>query len=322
MIVVWRVTQNCNLSCPFCGYDRRLTWPRREANPDQLFRFGAVLSDYQRATGNRVLVSWIGGEPLLWPPLTELTVRFGSGFGLSVTTTTNGTPLASSSIRQHLLDHYAELTISVDGIGPVHDELRGWPGGYAALQENVTALAEAKRAAAHGPRLRANVVLMRDTVDKFERLCLELANWGIEEITFNELGGNDRPDFHPGHRLLPEQADWLATVLPGLREHLAKHGVQLDGGKGYLRRIHASTRNERIPIEDCRPGAEFLFINEQGRVAPCSFTAQGYGVPLEGVGSVEAIRRLPHRFTEARRRQRLAPCEDCHSTQVFEKFIA
>jgi len=27
MIVLWRVTQKCNLSCPFCSYDRRVTRP-------------------------------------------------------------------------------------------------------------------------------------------------------------------------------------------------------------------------------------------------------------------------------------------------------
>ena len=77
MIIVWRVTQSCNLSCPFCGFDRRLDRVRRDADVETVTRFGAVLSEYQRATGDRVLVSWMGGEPLLWPPLRELTENVG-----------------------------------------------------------------------------------------------------------------------------------------------------------------------------------------------------------------------------------------------------
>ena len=41
MIIVWRVTQRCNLSCPFCGFDRRLDRVRRDADVEAVARFGA-----------------------------------------------------------------------------------------------------------------------------------------------------------------------------------------------------------------------------------------------------------------------------------------
>jgi MoaA/NifB/PqqE/SkfB family radical SAM enzyme len=322
MIVLWRVTQRCNLSCPFCAYDRRVEWQRNEAEPALVRRFGDVLSAYQRQTGDRVLVSWLGGEPLLWPPLKKLTVAFTQLLGLRVSATTNGTTLGSPAQREHLLEHYAELTISVDGVGATHDRLRGWPGGFAELRDGIQALAEARRTTGRGPKLRVNTVLMRTNLDEFEPLCLELASWGVEEITFNQLGGRDRPEFHPAHRLLPAQAEQLAGLLPALRERLAASGVRLVGSPEYLRRIAASARDERIPIADCHPGERFLFITERGVASPCSFTVDGYGVPLEEMDSAEALAGLSARFSEARRRQRLAPCEDCHSTQVFEKFTA
>ena len=79
----------------------------------------------------------------------------------------------------------------------------------------------------HGPRLRANVVLMRNTIADFEALCMELAGWGIAEITFNQLGGRDRPEFFPAHRLLPDDAAWLTSEIPRLRARLNGLGVQL-----------------------------------------------------------------------------------------------
>jgi len=322
MIVVWRITQRCNLCCPFCAYDRRLTWARRDADVETIRRFGVVLADYQRLKGDRVLVSWIGGEPFLFPALSSLTFFFTSELGLRVGATTNGTTLSSAAVREHVLAHYSELTISVDGIGPVHDGLRCWPGGCASLRQSVLQLAEAKRAAKRGPRLRANVVLMRQTIAAFEPLCLELADWGIEEITFNQLGGRDRPEFFPTHRLLPEHAAWLQTFVPHLRNRLAGLGVRLMGRDIYLHRIQASSRDEGIPVADCRPGEQFLFVNEAGDSAPCSFTSNGYGVALAELDNVQALLELPSRFARARRERRLSPCEDCHSTQVFQKFTA
>lgn len=225
MVIVWRITERCNLACKFCGFDRDLPRPRREADPQSILEFGALLSEYQRRTGDAVLVSWLGGEPLLWPPLTDLTRAFRNEYRLAVSTTTSGTSLRSPAVRAHLLEHYSELTVSVDAVGALHDQLRGWPGGYASLQCDVAALVQEKRARGHGPILRANVLLMRETLAGFEQLCVELAGWGIEEVTFNQLGGNDRPEFYPAHRLLPEQAEYLATQLPRMRRQLAAQGL-------------------------------------------------------------------------------------------------
>jgi MoaA/NifB/PqqE/SkfB family radical SAM enzyme len=164
------------------------------------------------------------------------------------------------------------------------------------------------------------VLLMRETIADFEPLCTRLANWGIEEITFNQLGGNDRPEFYPAHRLLPQQAEALALKLPRLRHELMKLGVRLRGSEAYAQRIQATSRGERLGILDCHPGQRFLFINESGRVAPCSFTVSPFGVPAEEITSASDLCNLPLRFSELREQRPSSLCEDCHSTHVFEKF--
>ena len=317
MIVVWRVTERCNLSCPFCAYDRKLSWPRREADAEVVRRVGRVLAEYQRATDDQVLVSWIGGEPFLFPQLADLTVLFTSELGLRVSATTNGTMLSSAAVREHIIAHYAELTISVDGLGPVHDQLRGWSNGYLTLRKSVGQLAEAIRRRQQGPRLRANVVLMRHTISDFEHLCLELASWGFAEITFNQLGGRDRPEFFPAHRLLPDDAAWLTNEIPRLRSRLAALGVRLSGSDNYLSRIQASSRDESIAMVSCRAGERFLFIDERGRVAPCNLTTAGYGISLQELDCVEALCDIPKRFAGRQTANRLTQCDDCQSTQVF-----
>ncbi|MGC8493664.1 MAG: radical SAM protein [Syntrophobacteraceae bacterium] len=321
MIVVWRVTESCNLTCPFCAFDGSLKRPRREADWEQALSFGRTLSEYARETGDFVLVSWLGGEPLIWAPLKKLTEIFRKELGLAVSTTTNGSSLLSGEMRAHLLENYAELTVSVDGIGEKHDAMRGWSGGYEKIRKGVRLLVEEKRQAGYGPKLRANVVLMRDSFADFEPLCLELATWGIETITFNQLGGRDRPEFYPEHRLLPEQANLLGEVLPRLQDRLAVLGVHLQGGPEYLRRIKATARDECLAVKECFPGKNFLFIDESGLAAPCSFTALECGVPISEINSVEAFLTLSDHFGRTLGQKLPEACSDCHSNQVFDKFV-
>lgn len=320
MIVVWRVTERCNLSCSFCAYDRRVERPRAEASPAAILAFGAALAEHQRAAGDPVLVSWLGGEPLLWRPLAALTAAFVRDLGLRVSATTNGTALASRAVRAHVVDHYAELTVSVDGFAPLHDRLRGWPGGFETLRRAVRALAAEKERAGRGPLLRANVVLMRDNVASFERLCGELASWGIEEITYNQLGGNDRPEFFPAHRLRPSDVEQLGEQVARLRDRLAGLGVRLAGGERYVERIRSSAAGRRLPVYDCGPGEAFLFVSEAGLVAPCSFTGDSYAVAIDELSSAADLAALPGRFAAMRGARPAAACGDCPSTRVFAKF--
>ncbi|MGY4505890.1 organic radical activating enzyme [Bradyrhizobium sp. GM24.11] len=103
MIVVWRVVDSCNLACGFCAYDKRLGFPRSQAAPADILRFAAVLAEHQTQTGDRVLLSWLGGEPLRWQPLQALT-HAARELGLEVSATTNCTTLgqpgpAAASVR-------------------------------------------------------------------------------------------------------------------------------------------------------------------------------------------------------------------------------
>jgi radical SAM protein with 4Fe4S-binding SPASM domain len=319
MIVVWRVVDSCNLSCAFCAFDKRLEFPRSSADPKDILVFAQALAMHQARTGDRVLLSWLGGEPLLWRPLEKLTRAVGA-LGLDVSATTNGTVLGSGRLRRHICENYRELTVSIDGFSGFHDPMRGWDGGFEKLRAWVPLLASQARALGVSLKLRVNVVLMHQNVAEFPRMCAELATWGVNEITFNQLGGRDRPEFYPAHRLTLADVDRLEAELPNIRERLSDHGVVLVGGPGYLSRIRASALDQTNPIEDCGPGQSFLFIDEKGLMAPCSFTTADYGVDVRTIRTDADIAKLPARFRDMRRINRSAQCDDCLSTQVCDKF--
>lgn len=319
MIVVWRVTEHCNLSCAFCAYDKRLPGARAEADAAQVAAFAPLLSAYSRRTGDPVLVSWIGGEPLLWKPVFEMSRLMAAQSGVRVSATTNGSTLHLPAVRRRIIDSFAELTVSVDGFADFHNDVRGWPGGWQRLKTAVLALAGERGA---GLKLRVNVVLMHDNADDFARLCDELAGWGVDEITFNQLGGRDRPEFFPDHRLRPDGARRFTAMVPLLQAGMAARGVRLCANSQYLQRIEASADGRALPVPDCAPGERFLFIDERQRVSPCHFTGAELGVALAEVGSVDQLLGLRTRFAAGRARALPAVCRDCPSTQVFAKFAS
>ena len=322
LVVLWRVFEHCNLACRFCGYSNSIRRTRAVADPERVLAFGKVLGEYARTRGRSVSVSWLGGEPLLWPELPALSHQFRCDFGVGVGVTTNGDPLASPAVRTSLVEDYSLVTVSVDGLGEFHDAVRSSPRLFDRIKHNVRVLRSEADAAGSGLVLRVNTILMRGNVAEFERLCREVTSWGVTELTFNQLGGHDRPEFYPDNRLLPEQVERFAAELPRLRAEMQRIGMRIHGTDRYLHRLASTARGQPIPIDDCGPGRSFLFVDEFGRLSPCSFTSADYGIPVEEFTSPEELARLPETFARLRRERRAAACDDCHSTQVFDKFAA
>lgn len=319
MIVLWRVSNHCNLACPFCAYDKRLALPREEADPTQVARLIDLLGAWRSETGHPVLLSWLGGEPLLWAPRAELDER-AARWGIGLSLTTNGTRLGAPRVRAELVQRYREVTISIDGMASFHDAMRGWRGAFDKLAQSVPALTSERDAAGAGLKVRANIVLMRDNIDGFATLCHTLAGWGIDEISFNQLGGRDRPEFYPDHRLRPDDVTQLAAEMPQLRAELGRMGTMLVGGAAYLERLADTVAGRPMPIADCRVAETFLFIDEAGRIAPCSFAPEHFGVSVEDLHSIVDLQALPRQLQSHQHARPARDCADCPSTQQFAKF--
>jgi MoaA/NifB/PqqE/SkfB family radical SAM enzyme len=320
LVIVWRINEHCNLTCPFCEYRRTLARSRSAANPDEVLAFGALLRDYQAQTQRRMLVSWLGGEPTVWPPLMDIAATFKHEYGLRLSLTTNGARLDSDAWLDHIITTYDQLTLSIDGLGARHDEYRLQAGLFERLHCIITQLCRRKTQTGSALLLRVNTILMRDNLTEFPRLCETLAEWGVNEVTFNALGSESCDAFHQQRHLSPSHIAWLQTQLPTLRERMAQHGLRVLGSTTYLDRLKRTAQNLAIPIADCHAGQRFWFIDERGFLAPCSFTTDSYGLALRELQSVNDLQQLPIRFAARKRQTMFAPCHDCMSTQVFGKF--
>ena len=132
------VAQRCNLGCTYCyagGGDfgappRDMEWAIADAAIRRLI--GGVDS------GERVNLAFLGGEPLSNSPLirraTELAAELAAAkrvrIGFAITT--NGTLLGDAE-GDFLARFGFSVTISLDGVGPVHDQLRPTKGGRGSF---------------------------------------------------------------------------------------------------------------------------------------------------------------------------------------------
>ena len=276
-----------------------------------------VLSAWRDRFSRNPVLSWLGGEPLLLRQLPVLEKRAES-LQLPISMTTNGSTLHIPAIRERIAGYYQAVTFSIDGDAAFHDSMRGMAGLTNRLGEGIKAL-RALSGSSSSPKLRANVVLMRTNYDMLEELCVRLKDWGINEITINQLGGRDRPEFFPENRLNPDQASKLQSAIERIRGRF-KSTVTITGGNDYWTRIRASAEDVPLPIGACRVAEQFIFIDEQGWMAPCSFDPEKFGVNVDSIKEAADLETISDRLGYQQRNFPIFDCANCPSTQQFGKF--
>jgi len=126
-LVIWEVTQACDLACVHCRACARPERNPSELTPDE----GKRLIDEVAAMKVPVFVL-TGGDPLKRPDVFEL-VEYASQRDVRISLTPSATPLLS---RQAIVElkrrGLARLAISLDGpTAEIHDAFRRVPGSYA-----------------------------------------------------------------------------------------------------------------------------------------------------------------------------------------------
>jgi len=126
MLVIWEVTQACDLACVHC---RASAQPER--NPKELTtEQGYRLLDEIRSFGEPLMV-FTGGDPLKRPDLFDL-IRYSVKIGLRTNVTPSATPLLTAeAIEGFQKAGISRMAISLDGPDAAsHDDFRGIPGTF------------------------------------------------------------------------------------------------------------------------------------------------------------------------------------------------
>ncbi|MFC1942524.1 radical SAM protein [Chloroflexota bacterium] len=130
-VVVWNCTRQCNLSCIHCYATADSHKSKEEMSTASGEEFIRDLADF----GVPVIL-FSGGEPLLRKDIFTL-AGLAKKLGLRVALSTNGT-LINEEISRKLKDiGFAEVGISLDGIGANNDHFRGHKGAFDSALEGI-----------------------------------------------------------------------------------------------------------------------------------------------------------------------------------------
>lgn len=126
-LVIWELTQACDLVCAHCRACAQPKRDDRELSTGEGFR---LLDDI--AQMGTPLVVLTGGDPAKRTDLVDL-VRYGAGVGLSMAVTPSATPLMTHDLLLALRDAgLSRLAVSLDDADPaLHDQFRGVSGSFA-----------------------------------------------------------------------------------------------------------------------------------------------------------------------------------------------
>ncbi len=128
-VVVWNMTQRCNLKCVHCyahakdrSFEGELTTVQGKGLIDDLAAFGSPV------------ILFSGGEPTMHPDLPEL-AEYAVGQGMRAVISTNGTLITEEMARILKDIGLSYVGISLDGLETIHDRFRAVKGSFqAALQ--------------------------------------------------------------------------------------------------------------------------------------------------------------------------------------------
>jgi radical SAM protein len=270
MLVIWEVTQACDLACVHC---RASALPER--NPKELTtEQGYRLLDDIRSFGEPLMV-FTGGDPLKRPDLYEL-IRYAVKIGLR----TNVTPSATPLLTAEAIDKFKEagvsrMAISLDGPDAAsHDEFRGIPGTF---ERAMFALRHARDIGLDTQLqttiTRRNMGRLQDMADIAKEVRTKMWSLFFLIVTGRALEGDDL-DAAEYEKVFEFMYDLSKTSAFGVKTTEAMHYRRYVAQR--MKAEHGVTQNENAKGVAWRTagvsdGKGFVFVSHTGEIFPSGF---------------------------------------------------
>jgi len=243
-----KLLYRCNLECGMCPFWRRedevlLTIDDEVRMMKSLVRAGVSFLGFE------------GGEPLLRRDLPEILAESHERFHTSVVT--NGW-LLRNRIRE-LAPHLDLLFVSLDGIGGLHDRLRGIPGSFARAVEGIRATRGRVPVAISSTITNENM----DDAEKVVALAQRLGVGVTFQVAYDYSGAERRA---PAGQKLRETLERLLA--------LKDRGAPILESREYFTSVIGSWYHG-VPWR-CKPWLT-MNVDPQGRIVLPCYTLREYG---------------------------------------------
>ena len=162
----------CNLSCLHCYSDSSPSG--REALDPVVARSAIRMA----ARWGYESLAISGGEPMLYPSLPSL-LQEARSQSMTTSLITNGWRIGKPDDLKAIRDFVDVVSVSMDGLEPAHDRMRGRVGSYAAARGAIGLLLDA------GVQTWISCGVHQGNLDDIEALTELAIDWGVHGITFH-----------------------------------------------------------------------------------------------------------------------------------------
>ena len=276
MLVIWEVTQACDLACVHCRASARPERHPMELSTEE----GKQLIDQIAAMQIPVFVL-TGGDPIKRPDLFDL-IGHARAAGVRVSLTPSATPLLTREIVVRLKEAgLAKLAVSLDGASAeTHDAFRGLAGSFARTLDAVRWANEI------GLPVQINTTFSRRNIADLDTIValmesLKITLWSVFFLVPTGRGKlNDLLNAEEFEQVFAKIYSLSKTASFDIKTTEAQHYRRfLLQQKVAERKLGAATRSSREKVADAigraprglNDGKGFVFVSHTGDVFPSGF---------------------------------------------------
>jgi uncharacterized protein len=305
------IASKCNLGCTYCYASQGSFGGSDRAMSDDVARQSIDRLIDDAAPGAAVRVTFLGGEPFanrsgLLSATDHARARAeAAGIRIGFSLTTNATLLTASDLA-FLDSHAFDVTISIDGIGSVHDAQRPFKNGGGSFQRVVDRIGPLLDKAGRRATVTARVSVTPANLGLSETL-VGLVDLGFDKVQFSPVlsSPSGRGEMKPGD-LEAMLAEMIACGR--LFEDMLEQGtiVPFANMIGTLQRIHGQALDEY----PCGAGGSYIGVAADGDMFACHrFVGDGAARLGDVTAGLDADAQSA--WLAARNLRFQAPCTSC-----------
>ena len=213
-VITLAVTDYCNLNCRMCPFQRS------DIGKEHL-DFALIKKLVDQVYPYRPYISLCGrGEPFMHPQFFDI-IRYIKSKGLWCAVDTNGT-LIEKNVDQLISSGIDLVSISIDSVGEIHDDIRGVPGTFQKAVDGIRALkAKAPR---FRPMTRINCVVTGYSAGHLAEVYELARDLGVDMLNLSH-------SFYVRTEEMLHAQEKLCQNLPQAREKISWDTVNVEAEK-------------------------------------------------------------------------------------------
>ncbi len=304
----WECTLNCNFFCEHCGSCAGKNVFKDELTEEEILKTLREIAS--RYNASHIMLAITGGEPLLrkdLPSIMKKAREMGFHWGL----VTNGYLLDKDVVKELKEAGMETVTVSIDGIGKTHEDLRKMPGSYERAINGIKLLAEenfVKHLQITTTISKKNIQELDEMYKEFSKLPLD--SWRVMNV--DPIGrAEDNKDL-----LLDD--DEFKILLDFIKQKRKEKGLTVTYGcAGYLGEYEGEVRNHFFY---CLTGITIGSILHNGDIFVCPNVPRSKELIQGNIRKDSFVDIWENRFKVFRDKDR-TKCDKCSKCEYWEECL-